>query len=228
MTLVDAPQEASGPFRHNLFHGATSAGGAGGSILSWFALDTAFGASNFYDPATGDLEAHFDLFATSSLTSPIGTAQVLSSTVDGSVLGDAVESGVLVGTLSWEIDLSSTGSGPLHDHLVASFGDEADDIWNLDTDFADVFYVTSSGGRTANRWADPHLTLWAAGAPNGLSFTGSSKTGGSGGLGGFGSTAALGVDLVLTVPEPDSAPLLALGLGGLWLAGRRRRAPASA
>jgi len=168
------------------------------------------------------------VFTSSSLSSAIGTAKVVSSTVDASVLGDALQSGVLVGTLAWEIDLSASGSGLLHDHLVATFGDEADDIWNLEMAFADVFYVTSTSGQTANSWDSPHLTLWAAGAPAGLVFSGSSKTGGAGGLGGFGSTAELGVDLVLTVvPEPGSSLLCGMGLGGLWAAGRRRRGHAS-
>lgn len=221
MTVISTPQESSGPFRYNVFHTAGLDGGAGGNLLGWFDLDTSFGAANFYDPVTGDAQIYFDIFATSALSTQIGDAFLSTTTASGAVLGDAVEQDLVVGTLSWTIDLSSSVGGTFYTFLTNNFGAEVDHIWNIDTDFADVFYVTSTGGRTANSWDGQNLTLWAAGG-NSLAYSGSSLLGGSGGMGGFGNTADMGIDLVVTVPEPQTLTLVGMGLLGLWLAGRRR------
>lgn len=217
LTLVDSPQQPSGPFRHNLFHSADSSGGASGDVLAWFDLDTGFGAANFLDPATGDLEAHFDLFADSTLTTAIGTA-FASGSVDVAELSDAGEADVIVGTLEFDFDLGAAPASALAMHLEASFGPEADDVWeDIALSFADVQYATSSDGRTANTFDDTDLVLWGADG----TFSGSSRLGGPGGLGGFGSTSSVGVDLVVTVPEPGPAALLGVALAALRSATRR-------
>ena len=220
LTIVATPQATTGSYRHSLFHSAESSGGAGGSVLAWIDLDTSAGAANQYDPVTGDLTVAFGLFADLDLLVPLGTA-IATGNVPAAPLSDAGESNVIVGSLSWEIDLSSSGSGVFYDYLVATFGAEADDTWDVTTHFADVQYVTSIDGRTANTWVDPELTLWGSDG----SFSGSSSLGGSGGLGGFGNTADLGVDLVVIVPEPAALSLGLVGALGLALAGGRVQRP---
>jgi hypothetical protein len=219
VTLVDSPQQPAGPFRHNAFHDADSLGGAGGSILAWIDLDTGFGAGNFWDLGTGDFQGHFDVFSDSALSSQIGTA-VATGNVSPTALADLVEQNLVVGTLSWDIDLGAGVGSDLYQHLETSFGAEADDVWEgITQSFADVHYATSSDGRTANTFDGVDLTLWGADG----SFSGSSLLGGPGGMGGFGSSASLGLDLAVTTPEPATAALLGVGLVALAARGRRRQ-----
>lgn len=225
ITIVSTPQETTGPFRYNAFHSADASGGASGAVLAWLDLDASFGTGNFYDPATGQLQARFELFQTSALSTKIGEALLTSSDVDATALGDAVQNDVIVGDLLWQIDLSLSGTGALYTAFETDFGAEGDDTWDLTIRFADVMYATSTNGVVPNTWDGTTLAIWGGGAASGLTYSGSSLLGGSGGMGGFGSTADLGVDLVLSVPEPALAWLAALSLAAARA--RRRGGPAS-
>lgn len=224
--LVDSPQNTTAPFKHNVFHEASGAGGANGDILAWLDLDETQGAANFYDPDTGALEALFDLFESSALTTGIGTARASGTSLLASTLSDANQTNVVVGTIDWTIDLSSSMGSVLEGYLESSLGDEADDIWNVTMSFADVLYVTSPQGRTPNSVVGDELALWGADGD----FIGSDAGAldGPGGMGGFGTSANLGVDLVVqgnrefVLPEPGAGLLLVTGLAGLALAGRKR------
>jgi hypothetical protein len=136
----------------------------------------------------------------------------------GATFADLSENNVIVGTIDWSIDLSSSAGSVLETYLETTFGDELDDVWERQTKFADVFYITSPQGRTANTWTGLDLTLWGADG----SFIGSNKLGGPGGLGGFGTSADFGSDVVMTVPEPATLLVTLGGLVGLAIAGGRR------
>lgn len=220
VTIVASPQNTASGFKHNVFHSATGQGGAGGTILAWYDLDP--GGSNDWNLGTGVLTAEFDIFDDSALTTFIGTATATGN-IDGSEISDAVEQNLIIGSLTWTFDLSADTGSSLYAHLEAVYGAEGDDIWeNITMQFADVMYSTSAQGRTANTYVHPDLSLWGADG----TFSGSSLLGGPGGFGGFGSTALLGTDLVLELPEVQPWVQLAMGLAGLWGYGRRRRSRA--
>jgi len=216
-TLVASPQQTGGPFRHNAFHTADTAGGASGELAAWFDLDESFGAGNFLELGSGDLEAHFDLFVDSSAATAIGTSFV-TGTVDLAALSGPGQANVIAATLSFDFDLSAGPTSELAGRLEAAFGPEADHVWeDIPLQFADVQYATSSDGRTANTFDGTDLVLWGADG----TFSGSDLLGGPGGLGGFGSTSSLGVDMVVTVPHPAPALLIGVALVALHSSARR-------
>ena len=72
MTIVETPQETSGPFWHNVFHSAS--GVTSGSIYYWIDLD-----HGTYDPDTGDLDLWVNLYRDQGMTRYRGQAHGTSS-----------------------------------------------------------------------------------------------------------------------------------------------------
>ncbi len=216
MTIVSSPQNTVQPFAHNVFHNAGSNGGQGGNIRAWFDLDASLGAANFYDPTTGALEAGFLLFEDAAFTNQIGTVSAIGTGLLGTTLGDGVENDVVVGTVDFTITLTSADGGFLA-YLENRFGPSPTDTFTITMSFSDVLYVTSADGRTPNSFDGTDLSLWGSDG----TYIGSSLLGGDGGRGGFGDTADLGVDFVVTVPTPGIALLLLPGLLAGFAAGRR-------
>lgn len=236
LQIVSSPQENSGPFLHNVFHQASGSGGASGSILAWFDLDAT--QLSVYDPATGALNAYFKIFSGSNLSTQIGTATAVGTGLLGSALSDMTEVNAILGSITWTLAVTSPSSTTFDNYMEGRDGDVGDtnsafmqtapNTWTITQRFADLRYVTSSLGYTANSW-DPtggSLTLWGADG----TFIGSDKgpLNGPGGMGGFGGSAELGVDLVLktgavVTPEPGTLLLLGSGLAGLGIVRRRKR-----
>ena len=213
LTIDSTPKETGGPFLHNVFHSASSNGGSSGTILAWFDLDGSQVSS--YDPVTGALALHVNLYSTSGLSTQIGTATGISSNLAASNFDGTT--GGTVGTIDWSINLTSSGT------FATYLGGTG--LHNETVTYLDFVYSTSSAGYAANSWANPVLTLWGA---NGTPLDPSSNKNFSG--------SNLGTDVVFKtgspipslpetqVPEPGSLLLLASGLFGSAAWRRRLRA----
>ncbi|MGB5398142.1 MAG: hypothetical protein WBN96_13420, partial [Gammaproteobacteria bacterium] len=114
VSILDLPTESTGPFRHNVFHDASTNGGAGGSIFSWFTLD-----SGTWDAATGDLVLSVDLWNDSAHTVAEGTATAVGS-FDLSQF-NAYDGGPILGTITW--DFTSASDPGLFGNIVLTFLD---------------------------------------------------------------------------------------------------------
>ncbi len=198
LEITETPQSTSGPFRHNVFHTAGSNGGASGSIIVWFDLDTS--QTSTFDPDTGDLDLHVNLYNNSSFTTLVGTAVGTSSDFFDVNVFTGTNTNNLVGTIDWDFTLNGSATTFMTNNLVDST-----------LKFLDHDYVTSSSGDTANSFVpgitQDTMTLWGAdGTPDSSNgkFTGSS----------------LGMDLVFKAEdnlEPTGEPIPTPAAAGLGL-----------
>ncbi len=214
LDILDAPQETSGPFWHNVFHTANHNNAMSGQIKAWFGLDSA-SSSNTYDTSTGALNADFLIYKNKNSSVVVGTASA-SGVIDSALLNGSA--GTVAGSLTWTFDLTDN-SHKFYQYLD-DFGDPNTMV--ITQTFLANDFITSSQGRTANSYesspTETYITLWGA----------------DGFANGSYETPTLGVDLVLalepvvdgggnddtpSVPEP--AGLAALGL--LAALGIRRR-----
>jgi len=140
--IASTPSETGGPFRHNVFHEASSNGGTSGAILAWYDLGSGGGSWN---PDTGAFTINIDIFSDSALTASIGTA-----VGTGSLSATAFNGfdGGLIGTIGWNFDATAEGNG----------------LTDTITSFIDKNYATSSAGYVANSTTGNYssLTLWGA------------------------------------------------------------------
>ncbi len=207
LTITSTPQENTGSFLHNVFHTADSNGGAGGSILAWFDLDTT--QSSTWDPVSGALSLHVNVYSDAGLSNLIGTAHGVhgSDALEGSDFNAFDNS--MIGVIDWNIDL--TGASAFATYMTGKLGAQPSGGWTLGLQYADHNYVTSSQGYRANSWENGAVTLWGADGTrraNGYQF----------------DNAILGTDLVFTaraVPIPGAMALGAIGLGFAGLIRRR-------
>lgn len=217
--ITSTPQELTGPFLHNVFHTASASGGESGSPLVWFNLDGTKTSS--YDPTTGALTLHVDLFAEDGLkpgATKIGTATA-TGTLDSSAFNG--NDGGSLGSLDWTFNITDAS-----DPDVANFVGRLTGGTSTTTSFFDENYVTSTAGFVANSLnasSGGSMTLWGADGPTGAnsSFT----------------DPSLGVDMVLgfgdsllipIVPAPPSLALALLGLAGCPFLLRRRKTSSAA
>ncbi len=201
LILFSTPQSTSGPFLHNVFHTASSHGGSGGQIKAWFDLDSAF--TSTYDPMSGDLLIHINIFSDKNYTNAIGTAVGTGVGLVGSALNANVDA--VVGTISWSFDMSASGGTDGLSTYMASQGLGSGTAYAVTQTFLDTDFVPTANN-VPNSWDGANLSLWGAdGHTGGTSY----------------NDATLGVDMVASVPEPGS--LVVLGVGLLTAAGARRR-----
>lgn len=201
--ITDLPMENSGPFWHNLFHSADSAGGAGGGIKAWFDLDST--QSSTWDSDTGALSLHVKLYDSASLTTPLGSASATSNNFLGTHLNaPGAQDGGVIGTMTWNFDSAATGLLGLGASILVQT-------------FLDRDYVTSAAGFNANSFqgvdqTEGFITLWGADGYDGIDGFDTAQT-------------TLGTDLVMHVvtPVPVPAAVWLLGSGILGLVGLARR-----
>jgi hypothetical protein len=219
LTIIATPQETSGPFLHNVFHSATSNGGASGTILAWYTLDTTLGSgeANQWDSATGSLEIHVNVYSNASLTTFVGTAVGTSSNLLGaSFSAPNAQNGGLIGNISWDFDAATLAFLQGLDPSVTD---------NLDMAFVDRKYsATTAGGfqpnsRTLIGGLDS-VTLWGADSAA-LISTATSGNNFDTGLTTLGTDLVFQVDPTQTVPLP--APLVLMGSALAALGGARWR-----
>jgi hypothetical protein len=203
--IATTPSETGGPFRHNVFHTASTSSGASGTILAWFDLGTGGGTWN---PDTGAFTINIDIFNNSALTAAVGTATGIGTLAAGAFNGN---DGGLIGSINWTFDMAAINSG---------LG-----LANKTTSFVDINYATSSLGYVANSTTTntagnySSLTLWGADGTydpvTGNFITPPANTGAT--------PTSMGVDLVVTfVPVPAAVWLFGSGLIGLLTVARRR------
>jgi hypothetical protein len=201
LVIMSTPQSTSGPFLHNVFHTASSNGGAGGQIKAWFDLDPGF--TSTYDPMTGALLLHVEIFSNSALTNQIGTAVGTGTGLVGSALNANLDA--VVGEISWSFNMSLSGGTDGLSTYMASQSLGTGTAYSVTQTVLDTDFVPSATN-VPNSWDGQSLSLWGAdGYTGGTSF----------------NNAKLGVDVVAAVPEPSS--IVALGLGLLAAARARRR-----
>lgn len=217
MTIVATPQETGAPFAHNVFHSASGLGGASGTIFAWFLLDTSLapGEVNAWDPVTGALEIHVNVYSTSAHTTLVGTAIGVSSNLFiANMNAPDAQNGGLIGNITWTIDagaLAFINGQPAAVPAVAATTSQA---------FVDRKYTaTTAGGFQPNSTnivgGMRTVTLWGADTASLLNTATSGDN--------FNTvTTSLGTDLVFQV-VPLPAPLLLLGSGLVALVGLRHR-----
>ncbi len=190
--IATTPSETGGPFRHNVFHAASSNGGTSGAILAWFDLGTGGGS---WDPSTGAFNINIDIFSDGALTTGIGTAVGTGNLTAAEFNGF---NGGVIGSINWNIDAAAQGNG----------------LVDRTTSFIDVNYATSTAGYTANSTTGNYssLTLWGAdgsyNATTGMFDTNTTNMG-----------VDL---VVTFVPVPAAVWLFGSGLIGLLTVARRR------
>ncbi|NNF62520.1 MAG: hypothetical protein HKO55_07685 [Gammaproteobacteria bacterium] len=194
--IVSMPSDSDGPFRHNVFHAAESAGGAAGQILAWFNLDT--NASSFWDADTGALSLNISIYSDSDLTTAVGTASASSDNLMGANLNGF--DGGLIGNISWSFDLAAQEYFSTRDASLDLSG-------IIMMSFMDFEYASNSSGDIANSYQSNLLTLWGA---DGLFNNGVFED------------SSLGVDMMMEMSEPGILLLMGLGLIGLGATARRR------
>ena len=215
LTIISLPVETSNPLPHTNFHASNTGSGTGGSILGWANLSSA--APSTYDPVTGDLDLHLNLYTTSANAlandpiQSIGEAHGVSSNLVGSDFNQF--DGNVIGTIDWTFDTN-----------VALVFFQHPLMTNVTMTFVDFDYVTTADGFTANTWDGKNLTLWGAdGTYLGAGFEGGGK---------FDvESTTIGFDFVgvtdgTVIPEPSSMMLLLMGttcLGGVGYWKRRRQ-----
>lgn len=200
LTFVDLPVDTSEPLPHTLFHSSDTGFGTGGAILGWADLDP--NTPSTYDPLTGALDLHLDIFAESSFIHFLGNAHGTSSNLVGSEFNDF--DGAIVGTITWQFD----GLVPLAFNLL-NFDPQTDSVT---MSFPDYNYGTSVDGFTFASWDGTALALEGADG----TYLGAGK---------FDvDTTSLGLEFVgITTPEPSSLALWTTGMLILAVGGWRHR-----
>ena len=181
---------ASDPFRHNLFHDASLGSGANGAVLAWFDLDTTM--SNTWNPVTGALDLHVNIFGDADQNVLLGTGHATSNGLVGAGFGQFDDTSL--GLIDWDF---SPGAAAV---LFAN---------SITMDFIDHAYPPDTAGNVPNSYVGNIVTLWGADGTHNV------------GTGGF-SGSTLGVDMVFVVPEPAILLLMSVGLLGIGAAVRKR------
>lgn len=144
--IVSMPSDSIGPFRHNVFHSAETAGGAGGEILAWFDLNTS--ESSSWDPESGALSLSINIFSDEAMTDQVGSAFAFSSDLMGNNFNGF--DGGTIGSITFQFDALALGFLGLSGDMTMSF---------LDQD-----YASNSTGDIANSWQNGMVTLWGSDA----------------------------------------------------------------
>jgi len=160
IAISATPQQTGGSFRHNVFHTAHALDGQGGNIRAHFDLAGPAGTST-YDPVTGTLIAHMNVFSDQGLSDPIGTVTA-SGSIDRTLLNDPVN-GTVAGSLTWSFSFSDFTNGLVnHIRNLGNTLDAANPDFDISMTFLSDDFVTSADGRVANSYANNTLTLWGA------------------------------------------------------------------
>jgi len=153
LTIISLPVETRDPLPHTNFHSSDVGDGTGGGIKGWANLSA--DSPGTYDPITGDLDLHLNLYTTSANAlandpiQSIGNAHGVSSNLVGS--GFNQFDGNVIGTIDWTFDTN-----------VALVFFEHPLMTNVTMTFVDFDYVTTAANFTANSWDGTTLTLWGA------------------------------------------------------------------
>lgn len=147
LQILSMPTDSTGgttdPFRHNLFHDASSGNGTNGDVLAWFDLDTSF--SNTWDPVTGALDLHVLVYTDADQNSFLGTGHATSANLFGAGFGDFDD--ISLGLIDWSFDAGAA---------AALFTN------SIQMDFIDHAYLPDTDNNLPNTWVDNTVTLWGA------------------------------------------------------------------
>lgn len=145
LTITGLPTDTVGPLRHNVFHDASvpGSGGANGTVLAWFDLDTSMTSS--WDPLTGALDLYVSIFSDSALTSLVGYGHATSADMAGANFNAYDNS--LIGSIAWSFDPGA----------AAWLG-----MAGVVQEFYDHNYAADSSGNIANSYLGNTVTLWGA------------------------------------------------------------------
>ena len=200
--IVATPEGNSGNFEHNVFHTAASNYGMSGSILVYFDLDTT--ATSTYDPTTGALTLHVNLFTDEGLTNAAGSAVGTSTNLLASNFDNPQDGGVL-GTISWDFSDSSGLSDTIMTFVDKNYGVSSN---------GGQFVPNSLTGTEANPTS---ITLWGAdGALDSQERHISANMG-------MDLVMQFGPSPIIAVPAPPSLALALVGLVGCPALLRRRK-----
>ena len=229
LRIADLPIDPDGPnFGHNVFHTAGWGGGASGSTLGWFAIDTA--GDSWWNTMSGAMQVDINIYANSTdaiannAAARIGVGRGAgTSLTPGEFHDTGIAAGTgddtIIGDIAWALDVDAGSFATYLNNHVAGFSNGGGTVT---TKFVHYVYTSAnSEGFQPNTYNDPamQLTLW--GADGDLDFSTSQ-------MGDFDeSTNSIGVDVAMQfalMPEPGTVTLLAAGLLGFAARLRRRKA----
>ncbi len=145
--IISMPTDSTGgagePFRHNLFHDASTGNGMNGTVLAWFDLDTNF--TSTWDPNSGVLDLYVNIYSDAAQLNFLGTGHATSNSLFGAGFGDFDDTSL--GLIDWTFDAGAA---------AALFTNA------IQMDFIDHAYQPNSAGNLPNSYVGNVVTLWGA------------------------------------------------------------------